>query len=71
MTPEQRPCPWCGSDKVHMLPMYGGRGTGQSTAYAGECEGCGYRVEDLPGNGNGRKDTAIREWNRIVKEKQP
>jgi hypothetical protein len=62
------PCPKCGDTAVCMAPAYGGRGTRDSTAYIGECAGCGYRMEELPSNGDGRKSTAIAEWNRVCRQ---
>lgn len=66
MKRELAPCPKCGSHQVYMDPAYGGRGTGESTSYTGGCRACGYRVEDLPGNCDGRRASAVREWNRIA-----
>ena len=60
------PCPRCGS-VAHMVPFDGGRGTGETTSYAGECFSCGHRVDHLPSSTNGRKDSAIREWNRLAR----
>lgn len=57
----------CGSDKVSMVPAGGGRGTKDSLFFTGECEACGFMIEHLPENSDGRRATAIRDWNREVK----
>lgn len=69
MSVKQAPCPQCGSHAVWMCPAYGGRGTGETTSYTGGCQACGYRLEELPSNADGRKASAIREWNRVALRK--
>ncbi len=64
----QSPCPNCGSVKVDMVAAYGGRGASDTTSYTGECLACGHKVTELPSNCNGRKDSAIREWNRMARK---
>lgn len=62
--PEPVPCPRCRAP-VDLLQQEGGRGTGELTCYSVTC-GCGLR-EEYFGSNSGRKDSAIREWNRWVK----
>jgi hypothetical protein len=56
------PCK-CGS-QVFLFATHGGRGNGDTTAYAVECPNCGRLMEDIPTNASGRKRDAIAEWNR-------
>ncbi len=69
MAVEMMPCPKCGSADVIMMPTDGGRGSGEPTSYEARCQGCGYAEGGFPSNCDGRRDTAIREWNRFVKKK--
>lgn len=64
---EVSPCPKCHA-AVNIVPMCGGRGSREPTAYAAECSGCKHRVEYLPSNNDGRRASAIREWNKLVRE---
>lgn len=50
-----------------MVPAGGGRGTTDSLFFTGQCEACGFTIEHLPENSDGRRATAIRDWNREVK----
>jgi len=56
--PAPVPCPRC-SAPVGLFPQDGGRGSGMLTS-------CGLK-EEYFGHESGRKDAAIREWNRWVK----
>lgn len=58
---EPVPCPRCGG-RVQIYASYGGRGCGDLTTYAAECDGCGMRQDHF--GENGRKDSATREYNR-------
>ena len=51
-----------------MFQSYGGRGTGEATAYVGKCWSCGLQIDHLPGNCDGRRASAIAEWNRMSRE---
>lgn len=64
----QLPCPKCDSPNVYMAQTSGGRGTTDTTSYEGRCKDCGFDYGELPGNCDGKKDSAIRDWNRHVKE---
>ena len=57
----------CGSDQVSMVPAGGGRGTNDSLFFTGQCEACGFSMDHLPENSDGRRATAIRDWNREIK----
>lgn len=50
-----------------MMPAGGGRGSKDSLFFTGECAGCGFSMEHLPENSDGRRASAIRDWNRAVK----
>lgn len=61
------PCPRCnGPASVTIFPQEGGRGCGDLTSYYAECESCGHLVSHL--SGDGRKATAVRDYNRWVRE---
>lgn len=62
---EPVPCPRCGS-RVEIHQSYGGRGCGDLTTYAAECDGCGMRQDHF--GDNGRKDNATRGYNRWAAE---
>lgn len=62
---EPVPCPKC-SSAVEVHPQDGGRGTGDLTSYYAECTNCGWLVGHL--SSTGRKDSAIRDYNRWVRE---
>ncbi len=60
-------CHKCGGEKtVWILPISGGRGTGEATAYEARCETCMVvHATELPSNNDGRKSSAKREFQRI------
>lgn len=64
-----QPCPECGSTKISIAPESGGAGTGSNmTSYRGVCFDCGFELDNLGGITDGRKDSAIGDWNRLVKK---
>ncbi len=52
---------------VAICPTHGGRGSGETTMYAGICSICHYTVEHLPSNASGRRADAIRGWNKLAR----
>jgi hypothetical protein len=58
----------CGGN-VHIMPQEGGQGTGEQTLYQAHCENCG-GIQFYLGS-NGRRDSAIRHFNRTQKAKEP
>lgn len=60
-------CHECGGQQtVWILPTSGGRGTGETTAYAAHCNACNRTLaSELPSNNDGKKATAAREFKRI------
>lgn len=67
--PEIKPCLNCDSP-VLIFPQEGGRGTGEPTSYQVECGKCDVIMRHLPSNCDGKKATAIREYNRAYNEKR-
>lgn len=66
MKPEPVNC-WCGG-RVSVRATSGGRGSRDLTSYGAECFGkCKSIVADNMGD-DGRRITAIREWNRLRRE---
>lgn len=58
-------CPKC-SGHVHVAPSAGGRGTNDLTSYSADCDRCGMLVDHL--SDTGRKDSAIRDYNRWARD---
>ena len=58
------PCFKCGG-KVTILPIYGGRGSNDLTAYAASCK-CGMEERELSRDGTMRD--AVRQYNAYAKK---
>jgi hypothetical protein len=58
-------CPKCGA-AVHVAASAGGRGTNDLTSYSADCDECGMLIDHL--GDAGRRDNAIRDYNRWARE---
>lgn len=65
MAQKIQPCPKCGCEDVAIAPSFGGKGTGDLTAYYAQCSDCKFKVDHL--SKDGTKRSAISEWNQYAK----